>query len=114
MWQKAQDLSAKIWSNPYTSFASIFLLAGGGFEDILNMIMCAVQSLAFYGAVFGLIFFGLLKIWEIFFPEAAGQTRNYIKSLVMGVIVISMAFWLVSTVFEALGMKVGSEISCSK
>lgn len=85
----------------------------GGIGGILGIIMCGVQALAFYGAVFGLIFFGILKIWEIFFPESAQQTRNYIKSLVMGVLVISMAFWVVTTVFSALGMKTMDNLECS-
>ena len=83
------------------------VLAGGTGLDI-NSLLCQIDSFAktagFIGLIAGLMYVGVSKILEIFFPQMAGPTRDYIKKGLMGVAFIALAVWGAEQIFGLFGI----------
>ena len=86
---------------------------GADIETFLCKVSELVGNLTFIGAIGGLLFYGLIQIYEIFNPQAGGQTREYLKKLAIGIAIIALAAAIVSAVFDALGLSHTIGWSCS-
>lgn len=72
------------------------------FGNVFCDIKGVADKIAFFGAIAGLMFYGVLKVWSIIFPESAGQARNYIKDMALGLIIFGFSYQIVNYIFSSV------------
>lgn len=106
MFQSIRNFSSKVYAKIAAggnalysqallgSIIAVNTLNGGGGLN-MDTIGCTIQDLAykvaFYGAIVGLMLYGVYKVISIVNPQLAGSVSNYLKDVVYGLIIVAAA-----------------------
>jgi len=83
-------------------------LAAGNDGNFLCTLMGIVEDVQLPLTIVSIVFIGLTKIGSAFFPRAAQQAGEWMRGLVMGVLLVCGATWIAQLLFGTT-----DEIGCS-